>query len=300
MIRDAFTPARHDALASAAAGSVEHFNLPMRAAEFDYFRHLAFEHAGIVIADYKKAMVARRVAKRLRALAFASFEAYAGYLRSGRAGHEFEHLINALTTNKTEFFREDHHFHHLARTALPRAMRHALTNGQPRLRLWSAGCSTGQEPYTMAMIVAAALSVPGGWDAKILATDIDTDVLAHAKAGHYDLDELSTLPAAETRRFTAPVVGRPDRRQIDSRLRRMVTFKPLNLHDDWPMKGPFDIIFCRNVVIYFDRAHQEALFDRFASLLAPGGFLYCGHSESLVGLSARFRPAGRSIYEKIA
>lgn len=279
--------------------NIEHFSLPMSGALFDYFREIAHTHAGIVIADYKKAMVCRRVAKRLRALDIDSFEDYRAFLEGPCGERELEPLINALTTNKTEFFREDHHFVHLANTVLPRVIRRAKETGQRRLRIWSAGCSTGQEPYTIAMTVAEALRGQGAWNAKILATDIDTEVLAIAKAAIYGPDDLVTLPPAYAKTYTHAVPGRGGDRQIDGALRQLVTFKPLNLHGGWPIKGPFDAIFCRNVIIYFDRPHQKILFDRFAALLPTGGVLYCGHSESLVGITTRFRPSGRSIYEKI-
>ena len=289
-------------------------------AQFHFFGRLAYEHAGIVIADFKRSMVLRRVQKRLKALDLRSVEDYRRLLNS-RDGHaEIEPLVNALTTNKTSFFREAHHFDHLRDVALPDIIRRKRAEHTTRIRLWSAGCSTGEEAWSIAMTVDGTLSAVDAtarvrtghdrtslgsaahaWDVKILATDIDSDVLATAVTARYEPSEMAPLSSDLKHRYLEPSVGpRNGHHEIVPDLKRLVTFKQLNLHDEWPFQGPFDIIFCRNVVIYFDRAAQRQLFDRFASVLGIGGLLYCGHSESLLSLSSRFRPVSRSVYERIA
>lgn len=266
---------------------------------FDLVRRLASEHAGIAIADYKRSMVRRRVDSRVRALGLPSEAAYCALIKSPAGATEIQALINALTTNKTEFFREAHHFDHLARVALPRLVAEKQRTGSRRLRLWSAGCSTGQEAYSLAATVDGVLGSTPGWDVKILATDIDTEVLARARCGSYSLAELDSLPAELRARYTRPAPGDPDERTITPALKQMIVFKHLNLNGPWPMRGPFDVIFCRNVVIYFDKEHQRRLVERFAGLLPARGLLYCGHSESLIGISSRFRPVGKSLYERL-
>ncbi len=268
--------------------------------QFDIVRDLAREHAGLAIADYKRSMVRRRVAVRVKALGLDSEGEYCNLLRSPAGYAEIQALINTLTTNKTEFFREPHHFDHLSRVALPRIVAEKHREGTRRLRLWSAGCSTGQEPYSMAVVVDGVLGPLPGWDVKILATDIDTEVLARARAGTYSLTELSSLPADLRSRYTRPAPGNPHDRIMIPSLKRMIAFKHLNLNGPWPMRGPFDIIFCRNVVIYFDKEHQSRLVERFAAMLPVGGLLYCGHSESLIGLTRRYRPVGKSLYERVS
>jgi chemotaxis protein methyltransferase CheR len=243
-------------------------------------------------------MVYARLSKRVRSLGLGSFAAYCDLLRQDGDGQELAAAVNAMTTNLTRFFREGHHFDHLSGEVLP-----ALLAGENRrLRFWSAGCSTGEEAYSIAMVLAHALagddSEPEGWDAKVLATDIDTDVLGHAARGHYALSELGRIP---TPLHALAVV--PQGQQgfvISDAVHRLLAFKPLNLMGDWPMKGPFDAIFCRNVAIYFTRQDQLRLFDRMADLLTPDGYLYIGHSENLFGLSNRFQLVARTIYRRIS
>jgi chemotaxis protein methyltransferase CheR len=211
-------------------------------------------------------------------------------------GAEIEHLVNALTTNITQFFREPHHFEHLRSHVL--AARAAESPRRPRLRIWSAGCSSGQEPYSIAMSLADALHPIEGWDALVLATDIDTNVLNRAAAGLYPMDEAMQIPESYRKRFLRRVPGHHDRMQVADELRRLIRFKPLNLHEPWPMKGPFDVVFCRNVVIYFDKPTQHKLFNRFADILAPGGILYLGHAESLIGLTDRFEICDKTVYKR--
>ena len=269
-------------------------------AQFETFRGLARRHAGIVIADYKRSMVYRRIKRRMDALRIDDAEAYCALLASPEGIHELQPLINVLTTNKTEFFREKHHFDHLSSAVLPKVLADKAADRQRRLRIWSAGCSTGEEPYSIAMTLGKALEACPDLDARILATDIDTDVLDRARNGIYRAADVSRVPADFRNRYVDEKSAGEGQCRMPARMRKLVTFKQLNLHHEWPVRGPFDVIFCRNVVIYFDKPTQIKLFDRFASVLAKDGFLYCGHSESLYGISQRFRAIGQSIYQRIA
>lgn len=292
--------------ASAAAASAPEMSLlgfesrppPISDKEFDFIRGLAMTHAGIALADYKRNMVYRRVTKRLRALDLASVGDYCRLLADPANAAEIEEFVNALTTNKTSFFREAHHFEHFAQVALPNILKRAEVDRNRRLRVWSAGCSSGQEPYSLAMTLLDNAQKIAGWDVRLLATDIDTDILAKARAGIYSRDETASLSPAFLRSFVESVDGDPEHRRISDRVRAHIVFKQLNLHEPWPMRGPFDAIFCRNVVIYFDKPTQCVLFDRFADILRDGSYLYLGHSESLYKVSDRFRPIGQSIYQK--
>ena len=268
-------------------------------AQFDIFRRLAGKHAGIALPDYKRSMVHRRLAKRLKALGIADFCEYADLLLGAASESEIEFFVNALTTNKTDFYREGHHFDHLATVALADLRKRLDREGSRRLRLWSAGCSTGQEPYSIALTLLDVLSDIARWDARILATDIDTDVLEIGRKGIYPEEEVARIPAALRARHLKPVAGERELFGVSREARSLVTFNPLNLHAAWPMKGKFDVIFCRNVIIYFDKPAQRLLFDRFANLMRDGGYLYIGHSESLYKVSERFRPAGQNIYQRV-
>lgn len=266
--------------------------------QFLYFKDIARRHAGIVIADFKKNMIARRIRTRLKALSIGTFDSYCELLKGPHGKRELQPLINALTTNKTEFFREIHHFEHLGREAVP-LLSKLSTARVNRLRVWSAGCSTGEEPYSIAMTLHTLAAQRGSFDYRILATDIDTNVLAHAMSGTYRKADLKQLPPSYRAAFFSPASAEPGTYCISSQLKDRISFQRLNLHDHWPMKGPLDIIFCRNVVIYFDKATQRRLFERLADILTPGGLLYCGHSESLYGVCSRFRSIGQSIYQRL-
>ncbi len=262
-------------------------------AEFRFLAELAAEKTGIVLPVQKKDMVYARLVRRLRALGLDSFGAYCGILRSDAADGEIGNLVNAITTNLTSFFRESHHFDHL-RDALQGKLEE---NPAARLRLWSAACSSGMEPYSMAMVLHGVLPPQGRVDARILATDIDTNMLAIGKAGIYGDEDIRTVPSAYARYIDRDSGSRA---KITQPIRDLVVFNHLNLLETWPRKGMFDAVFCRNVVIYFDRDTKIKLFDRIADRLAPEGLLYIGHSENLNGISTRFSPVGRTIYRKIA
>ena len=271
----------------------------LSAKEFKFIRELAKARTGIVLADHKRDMVVRRLTKRVRALGLNSFKAYCAFLSGPEADEEMVLMINALTTNLTKFFRENHHFDHLTSVALPRLLKQFRADGTRRLRLWSAGCSSGEEPYSIAMTLRKSMPDLVKWDAKILATDIDTDMVEKGRKGIYDTRTVDSIPAADRKKFVEPLGRDDDRHQMAKSLRALIAFKPLNLLHTWPMRGPFDIIFCRNVVIYFDKETQGKLFNRYADILRDGSFLYIGHSESLYKVSDRFRLVSQSMYEKV-
>ncbi len=265
-------------------------------AEFQFIRHVIGENAGIVLGPNKRQLVQGRLARRLRELGLASYKAYCEHIRDS-GPEELVGLINALTTNVTAFFRENHHFEALASYMIPEALKR--NHQTRRLRIWSAGCSTGEEPYCIAMVLTEALPTAERWDAKILATDIDSDVIATGQQGVYAVDRLSAVPAARLRRCFRKGIGmNAGQAMIQPDVARLVSFRTLNLQQSWPMSGPFDIIFCRNVMIYFDQATRERLVSRFATLLAPGGYLCLGHSESIHAGTAPFKLVGKTIYRK--
>lgn len=265
--------------------------------DFALIRRLVAEHTGIALSPAKRDMVYSRLVRRIRELELGSFHEYCALLESGDET-EFGNFINAITTNLTSFFREPHHFEFLANTALPALLQARQTSR--RLRLWSSGCSTGEEPYSMAMVLRESLPAAQRWDARILATDLDSNVLAHAAAGIYGNDRASGIDAKRLQRWFKQGRGEnAGKVKAHPNLAEIITFKQLNLMDEWPMRGPFDVIFCRNVIIYFDKATQKILFDRYAKLLADDGYLFIGHSETLYRVTDRFRPLGQTIYAKV-
>jgi chemotaxis protein methyltransferase CheR len=265
-------------------------------AEFDFIRHVIAENAGIVLGPNKRQLVQGRLARRLRELHLDSYEAYCDHVRNS-GPEELVGLINALTTNVTSFFRENHHFEALASYMFPEAFKR---NQQARrVRIWSAGCSSGEEAYCLAMVAREALPAGQKWDLKILATDIDSDMVATAQRGVYPLDRLATLSKDRLQRHFRKGTGEhAGHAKANPELAQLISFRTLNLMHTWPMSGPFDIIFCRNVMIYFDQATRERLVSRFADLLVPDGYLCLGHSESIHGPSGPFRLVGKTIYRK--
>jgi chemotaxis protein methyltransferase CheR len=263
---------------------------------FDRLRELVRLHTGIALAASKRELVYGRLARRLRALQLKSFADYCALIESGPAG-EVQELTNAITTNLTSFFRENHHFQQLAGEIFPQI--EANRAATKRIRAWSAGCSTGEEPYSIAMVMREALAHLRDWDVKLLATDIDTKVVNTASAGVYPEDRFKGVSPERIKRWFAPAPGRPDHNEASRDLKSLITFKQLNLFDTWPMKGPFDLIFCRNVVIYFDKDTQRSLFERMAELQEPGAWLIIGHSESLFNVTNRYKLVSRTIYRRL-
>jgi chemotaxis protein methyltransferase CheR len=261
--------------------SAEHFRL---------ISERVYEFSGIRLPDAKREMVYARLARRLRALGIGSFDDYVRFLELEPA--EWEHCTNALTTNVTAFYREEHHFTVLCELA-------RAHEGADPFRVWSAGCSTGEEPYTIAMCLVESLAHP---NYAVLATDLDTQVIATAREGVYPLQSVLRLPDARQKRFflkgAGPFEGKARvRREIASH----VEFARVNLMDaQWPVEAGLDAIFCRNVMIYFDKPTQRRLVERFAGLLKPGGLFFAGHAESLLDQGRHFRLRGQTVYELVS
>jgi chemotaxis protein methyltransferase CheR len=268
-------------------------------ADFRRISEMVYRHCGINLHEGKKELVRARIAKRLRQCGFDSLSNYLDYVLADGSGHEFAMLIDAMSTNLTSFYREPDHFQYLAEMALPEVLRRKQARQESRIRLWSAGCSTGEEPYTLAMTLFDAIGDPGRWDIKILATDISTHVLAVAREGVYSKARLDSLPPGYRQRFfrLCNVAGEKGF-AVAPELRQVICFNHLNLMENWPFTGPFDFIFCRNVMIYFDKPTQQRLINRFWDMLAPEGVLFTGHSESLTGIEHRFQYIRPTIYGK--
>ncbi len=266
-------------------------------AHFNRLRERVRRHAGIHLNDSKRQLVYGRLSRRIRALGLSGFDAYCALL-DDEGGDEIEDFVNAITTNLTSFFREKHHFDFLAATTLAQAQR--ANQSRRRLRIWSAGCSTGEEPYSIAMTVLETLGPNHHWDVKILATDIDSNVLATAAAGIYAPNRQQGVGDARLKRWFSADGCPPAHLRAKAELRDIIRFAPLNLLGEWQFKGPFDAIFCRNVVIYFDKPTQGRLFERFAGMLASHGNLFIGHSETMFGSCTRFELIGRTTYRLAA
>jgi len=267
-------------------------------ANFDYIRDLVKRNTGINLTDAKQQLVFSRLARRLRALGLNKFNEYTEYLENNY-DKELVELTNAITTNLTSFFRESHHFDFLENTFLPEIYKKKMLTGKS-IRIWSAGCSTGEEPYSITITVKENLPPGNDWDIKVLATDLDSNVVQKAKSGIYAEERVADMKAERMRKwFNRGSGSQAGNVKASSKLLEFITFKQLNLMNEWPMKGKFDLIFCRNVVIYFDKPTQKILFDRYADLLTPGGYLIVGHSETLFKVTDRFKLLGKTIYQKI-
>jgi chemotaxis protein methyltransferase CheR len=264
--------------------------------DFEALRRLVKELTGINLTDQKRELVYGRLARRLRALHLRTFAEYRDLLASD-GGKEISEFCNAITTNLTSFFRESHHFDYLREHVLQ--ARAASRAGSRRLRIWSAGCSTGEEPYSLAMTVLETLPDLRTWDIKILATDLDSDVLAKAQRGTYATDRVRPLGPQRLSRFFVERRGKDGPvYEVAPELTSLITFRQLNLMHSLPMKGPLDVIFCRNVVIYFDKDTQRELFARVSHLQRAGDLLFLGHSESLFKVSESYTPIGKTIYRR--
>ena len=251
---------------------------------------------GIALGENKRSLLVSRLSKRLRDLQLPTFAAYCNYLDGEAGAVERRRMCALLTTNVTRFFREAHHFRALSDQVLPPLLARARTGG--RVRLWSAGCSSGEEPYSLGLTLLQACPDAARLDIRILGTDIDPEVIRQGRVGVYDLRE-AQIPVALREAYFEPVPSADGHARVGPELRRLVTLAELNLIRDWPMKGRFDVIFCRNVVIYFDAELQARLWIRFAETLAPGGHLFVGHSERVAGPATdRLVPAGVTQYRR--
>ena len=259
---------------------------------FEHVVDLINRLSGISLSERKTDMVYSRLARRIRKLNAGDFDNYLEIVESNE--EEKVNFINALTTNLTHFFRENHHFDYLKRQFIPEMFRQE----KKRIRFWSAGCSTGEEPYTLAMVWSEIKNKPINVDFKILATDLDTNVLEKCRKGIYVEEKLKPVEKEYLKWFKQTGECKQDEWQINPKLREYIFFKQLNLMNEWPMKGPLDLIICRNVLIYFDKPTQQSLVRRFNELLADDGCLILGHSENLSAEKEMFTAIGRTIYRK--
>lgn len=275
---------------------------PMTDSNFLHIKEVAYQRTGIVLGDHKREMVYSRLARRCRALGVDNFDQYIHILESDNSD-ELSHFVNSITTNLTSFFRESHHFDFMLETVLPEVFE--ANTDTKRVRIWSAGCSTGEEPYSLAITLHKFLKKNvvryKGWDVKILATDLDSNVLAHGKRGVYHISGADGLSDEDRREYFDELDQANGHELIaKDKIRSLITFNRLNLLHKWPMKGKFDVIFCRNVVIYFDKDTQKVLFDRYANLLKDPGYLMIGHSENLHRVTDRFKALGGTRYKRIS
>jgi len=263
--------------------------------DFDYLRKIITEMTGIIAGEDKYTMFYSRLARRLRKLGLTDFLAYRKYLQKNLESESIE-LVNSITTNLTAFFRENHHFEFIKSTLV----KDKINQGERKLRIWSAACSTGEEPYSAAISVIESIPDISQWDIKILATDIDSQVLQTCRTGVYHESRIEGLDKMRLKRFFKKGSGSNQGQvKVNDELKHLITFNQLNLLHDWPIKEKLDLILCRNVVIYFDQDTKVSLVDRFANQLDNRSYLMMGHSESLYQATDRFELLGQTIYQKI-
>ncbi|MDD2863926.1 MAG: protein-glutamate O-methyltransferase [Methylococcales bacterium] len=261
--------------------------------DFNVLRKMSNEHSGIQVPDERFDMFYSRLSKRVRRLGLNDFKEYCAYLHNHH-DDEFTEFINAITTNLTSFFREQHHFDYLKNVVVPELLQR--NRNTKEISIWSAGCSTGEEPYSIAITLLE--SVPKDWTVKILATDLDTNVLHTASTGIYTEDRITDLPTEILKRWFLKSKSSPNHVKVKPELQEIITFKQLNLMQEFPMKTPFDVIFCRNVLIYFDRETKASLAKRYAKLLHSKSWLFIGHSESLNQICNEFELVTTTTYRK--
>lgn len=256
-------------------------------ADFNTIAKILHSDSGILLSPSKSNLVYSRLAKRLRVLGLGSFKEYCSFIAGSAGASERMSMLAALTTNVTQFFRENHHFEHLKSHLLPPLLADAKSGG--RVRIWSAGCSNGHEPYSIALTVLSLMADAGDRDVRILATDIDPNVVAFGRAGIYDEMTLGAVAKPLRQRWFKPAGDKAGEAfEVSDALRDLVAFRELNLIGDWPMQGTFQAIFCRNVTIYFDQPTREKIWHRFCRYLEPGGWFYMGHSERLTGPASEY------------
>jgi chemotaxis protein methyltransferase CheR len=266
--------------------------------EFRQLRQFIHAHTGIALSEHKRALVCSRLAKRLRYHDLRNYDEYYTLLTQGDPdGQELIAMINSITTNKTDFFREPHHFQFLTAEVFPAYQKNPQRD-RP-LRIWCAAASTGEEPYSLAITALEAMPSFSSDDIRILATDIDTDVLTRAENGVYKFEQVKRIPEPLLHRYFLKGQGAHEGEAVVKPvLKSLVHFRWLNLQvEPWPMQARFDVILCRNVLIYFDKPTQQKLFQRMGNALKPGGYLMLGHSEAMHGLNDMFKPVGHSIYQ---
>jgi len=280
-----------------AALTVQHAVLTEE--DFRKISDIVYEHCGINLHNGKKELVRARVAKRLRSGNFKTFSEYIKYVLQDKTGTEFSILVDSLSTNLTGFFREPQHYAFLRSEFLPLLLERKKKKRDFRIRAWSAGCSSGEEPYSLVMTLLEAIQDTGRWDVKVFANDISTTMLETAQKGIYEKERVEPIPSLLKQKYMIPH-RKGNRRvfEVDKILRDTVTFKHMNLVKDWVIREPLDFIFCRNVMIYFDKSTQARLVNRFWHLLSPGGMLFTGHSESLITIDHKFNYIQPTMYVK--
>ncbi len=271
--------------------------------EFNYIKDLVYEMTGIFLPPHKKIMMQSRLNSRLRANSLNNFNDYVGKLKSDKSFYDKEvlEIINKITTNKTDFFRENHHFEYLTTKYFPEKEKSLQHSPSKKILIWSSACSTGEEPYTIAMIASEYFQNKKNYEVKIIASDIDTNVLDNAKKGIYRPDRLETISEDLKKKYFSKVniQGSNFEFEASQTLKNMIEFKKINLLEfPYSFKEKFDILFCRNVIIYFDKPTQKRLFSNMHSILADDGLLIIGHSETLFGISDDFQFEGQTIYKE--
>lgn len=264
-------------------------NLKIKGSEFQTIQKVIHDYCGIYMHEGKEALVQSRLMKRVRKLGLGNIGEYLNYVENDQSGAEFLSMIDVLTTNKTSFFREAKHFDFIQKHVLPKMAGRSV-------KWWSAGCSTGEEPITCAITLLEARQKYHWSSVKILATDLSREVLHTAKTGVYTTAKIGDMSPAYLRKYFKQVG--PQDFQVNDEIRKMITYGRLNLTERWPLKGDFQVIMCRNVMIYFNRQTQQEIVNKFHQLLEPGGFLFLGHSESISSDNHRFRNVAPAVYQK--
>lgn len=272
----------------------------MRDSEFEFIRTLVYEHSRIQLGPDKRELVAARLGKRLRATKTDTIGHYCELLKNGNADDELAHLIDAISTNHTFFFRENAHFDFLRQQIVPEMLARHRAERWPQFYVWSAASSSGEEPYSIAMTLAEALPRTSGWSWRVEATDISHRILEKARNAIYRDDVVAKLPPATIKTYFQRGIGPQEGNyRVRAELRAMVSYHHLNLLEgEPPFREPFQVIFCRNVMIYFDRPTQEELVNKLTRRLVPGGYLLVGHSESLTGIHHSLQPVKPAIYRR--
>ncbi|MBL4794271.1 MAG: response regulator [Pseudomonadales bacterium] len=266
---------------------------PMTEENFKTIQRMAFDAAGIKLGYHKEEMIYGRLSKRVRVLGLHNFDEYCRVI-TVTSNSEYKNFVNSVTTNLTSFFRESYHFDSLYELLKNMQTAHTI---QKKIRIWSAGCSKGMEPYSIAMTILKA-GFPPGWDVKVLATDIDTNVLKIAEEGVYSKADMAEVDPEIVAKYFEHASGKKGKSwTIKERVKSLVQFRQLNLMDEWPIKSSFDIVFCRNVIIYFDKNIQKTLFEKFAEKMNPNGIMYIGNSETLANVSKDFKSLGQTTYQ---
>lgn len=259
--------------------------------DFNRVKHLIFNYSGIYLHEGKEALVRARLMKRMRKFETTNFQEYLDFIENNFGGPEFLSFVDVLTTNKTSFFRENQHFDFLREAIIPGL-------GRRSAKWWSAGCSSGEEPITMAIAYLEEFQALKNHSLKILATDLSRDVLRTAKSGIYSSERMADVPQSVRRKYFETIPSHGSAYKVKKQIQNMITYGRLNLMEPWPMKGPFQVIMCRNVLIYFNRQTQQELICRFYDMLEEGGYLFLGHSESVAGQHKGFKNVRPSVYRK--